>query len=346
MALVQLLTPESTAEKVQELVAFFATRLLLKRYRKDVRDDSAPAAVAECEAAFEKLARDAISTVEGGETLDAMVWLDICADFSKTWLEVCHWVSPKKLREFFSTTIGAMWVRVSEVPAAREQPPVDLKWYKNPEGNAPVQPCICPACNVMCNSLAQFVAHTQGKSHKSLAKAYIKQHAGVKKVEAVLCSPGSQKGLRQSRAQAEKAAKKKNKEKVDPKVASCDEASSSSAHSTPSVSASNVCTPPMRHTLWGSVCSSAAGSLMALPEVTSTENDSSDEDTVVLPGDDEACHRREALQSQLSVLTDFTDNGSIVSKGSLSWGDLPKAVINSPVQGDIFLFSCNKHSIW
>eukprot|EP01060_Flectonema_neradi_P041440 TRINITY_DN984_c0_g1_i2.p1 TRINITY_DN984_c0_g1~~TRINITY_DN984_c0_g1_i2.p1 ORF type:complete len:306 (+),score=71.04 TRINITY_DN984_c0_g1_i2:78-995(+) len=162
--------PTTVDEKVAVLTEFFSNRLLLKRYRKNTREEN-PAIVVECEMAFEKIARQVVAELEEGEPLDAMSWLDVCTDFSDRWIEVSHWISPKKFREFVSENIGGEWVRVEEIPAHKEQPPVDLKWYKNPEGCTPVQPCVCPLCNVVCNSYAQYKAHSQGRTHRALARA-------------------------------------------------------------------------------------------------------------------------------------------------------------------------------
>eukprot|EP01060_Flectonema_neradi_P041441 TRINITY_DN984_c0_g1_i3.p1 TRINITY_DN984_c0_g1~~TRINITY_DN984_c0_g1_i3.p1 ORF type:complete len:478 (+),score=123.35 TRINITY_DN984_c0_g1_i3:113-1546(+) len=168
--------------KVAVLTEFFSNRLLLKRYRKNTREEN-PAIVVECEMAFEKIARQVVAELEEGEPLDAMSWLDVCTDFSDRWIEVSHWISPKKFREFVSENIGGEWVRVEEIPAHKEQPPVDLKWYKNPEGCTPVQPCVCPLCNVVCNSYAQYKAHSQGRTHRALARAQMKK--GVRVVEPI-----------------------------------------------------------------------------------------------------------------------------------------------------------------
>eukprot|EP01059_Diplonema_ambulator_P002135 TRINITY_DN1176_c0_g1_i1.p1 TRINITY_DN1176_c0_g1~~TRINITY_DN1176_c0_g1_i1.p1 ORF type:complete len:540 (+),score=222.57 TRINITY_DN1176_c0_g1_i1:114-1622(+) len=172
-------------EKVAVLNDFFCNRLLLKRFRKDTRDKAeTPQHVLECERAFDGLARKAVAESGLGRKLDAMEWVTLCTAFSSKWIDVCHWISPKKLREFFTAHINAEWLRVDEVPSAMEQPPVDLKWYKNPEGCTPVQPCLCPLCNVVCNSLAQYKAHSQGRTHRSLARAYAKKNGG-KQVEPV-----------------------------------------------------------------------------------------------------------------------------------------------------------------
>eukprot|EP01064_Diplonema_japonicum_P030870 TRINITY_DN534_c3_g5_i3.p1 TRINITY_DN534_c3_g5~~TRINITY_DN534_c3_g5_i3.p1 ORF type:complete len:538 (+),score=165.45 TRINITY_DN534_c3_g5_i3:47-1615(+) len=172
-------------EKIGVLNDFFCNRLLLKRFRKDTRDKAGvPQHVLECERAFNELAQKAVRDTTEGLKLDAMEWVGLCTTFSSKWIDVCHWISPKKLREFFTAHIAAEWVRVEEVPASKEQPPVDLKWYKNPEGCTPVQPCLCPLCNVVCNSLAQYKAHSQGRTHRSLARAYAKKNGG-KQVEPV-----------------------------------------------------------------------------------------------------------------------------------------------------------------
>ena len=165
-----MVTTAATEGKVAVLTEFFSNRLLLKRYRKNTREEN-PSIVLECETAFEKIANQAVAEVEEGGPLDAMNWLDVCTEFSDRWIEVSHWISPKKFREFVSENIGGEWVRVEEIPAHKEQPPVDLKWYKNPEGCTPVQPCVCPLCNVVCNSYAQYKAHSQGRTHRALARA-------------------------------------------------------------------------------------------------------------------------------------------------------------------------------
>eukprot|EP01064_Diplonema_japonicum_P030869 TRINITY_DN534_c3_g5_i2.p1 TRINITY_DN534_c3_g5~~TRINITY_DN534_c3_g5_i2.p1 ORF type:complete len:306 (+),score=94.43 TRINITY_DN534_c3_g5_i2:47-919(+) len=170
-------------EKIGVLNDFFCNRLLLKRFRKDTRDKAGvPQHVLECERAFNELAQKAVRDTTEGLKLDAMEWVGLCTTFSSKWIDVCHWISPKKLREFFTAHIAAEWVRVEEVPASKEQPPVDLKWYKNPEGCTPVQPCLCPLCNVVCNSLAQYKAHSQGRTHRSLARAYAKKNGGKQPV--------------------------------------------------------------------------------------------------------------------------------------------------------------------
>ena len=174
--------PETTEGKVAVLTEFFSNRLLLKRYRKNTREEN-PSIVLECETAFEKIANQAVAEVEEGGPLDAMNWLDVCTEFSDLWIEVSHWISPKKFREFVSENIGGEWVRVEEIPAHKEQPPVDLKWYKNPEGCTPVQPCVCPLCNVVCNSYAQYKAHSQGRTHRALARTQMKK--GVRVVEPI-----------------------------------------------------------------------------------------------------------------------------------------------------------------
>ena len=185
--------PASTSEKVALLTDFFGVRLLLKRYRKDKRDGSVPAAVVECESSFQQIAVNAVAMVENGIPLDAVVWADMCSDFSARWIECCHWVSPRKLREFFASNIGAVWTRVDDVPASKEQPPVDLKWYKSLEGSNPVQPCMCPLCNVVCNSKAQYTAHAQGRTHKTLARAYAKKNGCSSDVAPVLMARSSSK---------------------------------------------------------------------------------------------------------------------------------------------------------
>ena len=188
-----IVIPPTHAGKVAAICDFFSTRLLLKRYRKDQRepDTEVPAAVAECEAAFALLAESAVCSVEAGQALDAVVWVNYCADFSELWLEVSHWVSPKKMRGFLTEHIGAEWVRAEEVPVEKEMPPINLKLYKNPQGHHPVMPCLCPVCEVLCNSQAQYTAHAQGRSHKMLARLHSRR-TGYKLVEPLLLFRGGQ----------------------------------------------------------------------------------------------------------------------------------------------------------
>ena len=177
--------------KIEKVTHFFGTRLLLKRFRQGVRDSlegPLPAALPRCEARFEELASYAVATTEGGLPLDAVQWADWFCCFSTEFMEVCHWVSPKKMREFLENNIGAEWIRCDEVPLEREAPPVDLKWYKNPEGVTKVQQCMCPLCNVMCNSIAQYDAHAEGRTHKSHARTFLKKNPGAT-VEPIPISP-------------------------------------------------------------------------------------------------------------------------------------------------------------
>eukprot|EP00659_Diplonema_papillatum_P003816 gene3816-5950_t len=163
--------------KVAVLTEFFSNRLLLKRFRKENREGAAPEEVLACEREFATMSLDIVRHAQHG-ALDAPYWADACSDFSEKWIQVCHWISPRRMREFATVNIGAVWDKESEVPIFKEQPPVDLKWYKNPNGCTPVQPWLCPLCRVVCNSLAQYKTHAQGRTHKSLARAFQKQHPG------------------------------------------------------------------------------------------------------------------------------------------------------------------------
>eukprot|EP01063_Lacrimia_lanifica_P026207 TRINITY_DN348_c0_g3_i1.p1 TRINITY_DN348_c0_g3~~TRINITY_DN348_c0_g3_i1.p1 ORF type:complete len:279 (+),score=98.68 TRINITY_DN348_c0_g3_i1:75-911(+) len=156
---------------VEVLMEFFCTRLLLKRYRKGNREGPVPMEVRACEAEFRALATRAVVEVEQGAPLDAMVWCDLCSGFSAEWMTAAHWVSPKKFREHLTATIGAAWVREEEVPADREQPPVDLKWYKA-KGCDTVESVRCPCCDIQCNSPVQYRAHVQGRAHKAAARKW------------------------------------------------------------------------------------------------------------------------------------------------------------------------------
>eukprot|EP01065_Artemidia_motanka_P018262 TRINITY_DN21580_c0_g1_i1.p1 TRINITY_DN21580_c0_g1~~TRINITY_DN21580_c0_g1_i1.p1 ORF type:complete len:332 (+),score=37.85 TRINITY_DN21580_c0_g1_i1:51-998(+) len=161
-------------DDVEALMSFFSSRLLLKPFRPSPGVGAMvepPLAVRACEAAFRELAERAVRAAELGEELDALEWLDVCAHFSAQWFSVCHWLSPKRLREFFGEAIGVSWKNVDAVPADREQPPVDLKLYKNPEA-APAQPYLCAVCGVHCNSLGQYRAHTRGRAHTAAARRY------------------------------------------------------------------------------------------------------------------------------------------------------------------------------
>ncbi|KAJ9464555.1 hypothetical protein DIPPA_52918 [Diplonema papillatum] len=171
------------SHRVGEITSFFSNRLLLKKYRSEGRDGMLPEDVAVCEAEFLGLAKRAVCEMNAGP-LDAVVWANLCASFSQRWIEVCHWVSPKKFREFLSGTLSARWLNEEDIETDLELPPVDLKWYKNPAGCVPVQPCICPVCRVFCNSMSQYKAHAQGRIHRSLARMFSKKNGG-KHVEPV-----------------------------------------------------------------------------------------------------------------------------------------------------------------
>ena len=172
-----LLRRDPFEEKVAVLTNFFGTRLLLRRYRIGKRDPSSalPPAVAECEAAFHTLATTLVKLASDNVPLDAVVWAERCSDFSEHWISCCHWISPRKLREFCSENLNAKWINVEEVPLAKEQPPVDLKWYKSLEGSDPPTKCMCPLCHVNCNSRVQYDAHCKGRHHKILAREYARK---------------------------------------------------------------------------------------------------------------------------------------------------------------------------
>eukprot|EP01062_Namystynia_karyoxenos_P056079 TRINITY_DN47034_c0_g1_i1.p1 TRINITY_DN47034_c0_g1~~TRINITY_DN47034_c0_g1_i1.p1 ORF type:complete len:491 (+),score=185.37 TRINITY_DN47034_c0_g1_i1:100-1572(+) len=182
---------QRAGELVDSVMEFFSTRLLLKRYRRVADPETGlfpelPSEVLECEAAFRGLATTAAIVTLQGEELDAVDWADICEDFSAGWLECCHWISPKKLREFFAERLGAQWCNESQVAPEKERPPRDLKWYKNPEGCRPAQPCVCSVCGVVCNSLAQYRAHAQGLKHRQAART--QQQNGGEPPEPMPCS--------------------------------------------------------------------------------------------------------------------------------------------------------------
>eukprot|EP01063_Lacrimia_lanifica_P038291 TRINITY_DN80_c0_g2_i5.p1 TRINITY_DN80_c0_g2~~TRINITY_DN80_c0_g2_i5.p1 ORF type:complete len:497 (+),score=198.06 TRINITY_DN80_c0_g2_i5:59-1549(+) len=174
----------AAASPVDVLVEFFSTRLLQKRFRPGNRTEASPE-IAACEAEFRAACQRAADAVADGKALDALEWLDMCSAFSEKWMEVCHWVSPKKFREHLTATIGAEWAREDEIPEERELPPIDLKWYKTPEGVDSVQPCVCPVCSIVCNSLAQYKAHAQGRMHKTHARTWSRLHGG-KEVEPMM----------------------------------------------------------------------------------------------------------------------------------------------------------------
>eukprot|EP01063_Lacrimia_lanifica_P026196 TRINITY_DN348_c0_g1_i1.p2 TRINITY_DN348_c0_g1~~TRINITY_DN348_c0_g1_i1.p2 ORF type:complete len:552 (+),score=304.32 TRINITY_DN348_c0_g1_i1:75-1730(+) len=163
---------------VEVLMEFFCTRLLLKRYRKGNREGPVPMEVRACEAEFRALATRAVVEVEQGAPLDAMVWCDLCSGFSAEWMTAAHWVSPKKFREHLTSVLGAAWTREEEIPEEREQPPVDLKWYKANDGTQSAQRCMCVVCDVQCNSMAQYRAHAQGRMHKVNARQWSRQNHG------------------------------------------------------------------------------------------------------------------------------------------------------------------------
>ena len=319
-------TPEmsevkSAEEKVGLLEEFFGTRLLLKRFRKDVREE-APERVLECEDAFRALAVKAVAQVEAGRPLDALLWLEICADFSDSWLDVCHWVSPKKLREFFTNTIGAEWERVSEVPAAREQPTVDLKWYKYPDGNSVVQPCLCPVCDLVCNSIAQYTAHAQGKNHKTLAKSYCLKN-NVATVEAVPCPAGAKGEQRRERGE------KKRRNNVPSDDASGDSDGAPNLPSWDALSQANR-----------SIDNSSDDGDDAVPlfmRKASADSNPTEQNTHEPQGQDVLVSlvRSPSLMSSSNV-------GERSFKSGFTWDDLPQ---ESSVAVDTFLF-CDTRSIW
>eukprot|EP00755_Sulcionema_specki_P026147 Sspe_Gene.84951::Locus_55785_Transcript_1_1_Confidence_1.000_Length_842::g.84951::m.84951 len=155
-----------------ELMEFFSNRLLLKRYRLVTRgEEPPPPAVLECEKAFHRLAIEATEAARTGTALDALAWAHTCTDFSNEWIDVCHWISPKKFREFLTDRIGVRWYDADKVPADMETPPVNLKWYKNPGGGT-AQQHSCRVCGVICNSLAQYKAHAQGRTHRALLRTH------------------------------------------------------------------------------------------------------------------------------------------------------------------------------
>eukprot|EP01063_Lacrimia_lanifica_P038290 TRINITY_DN80_c0_g2_i4.p1 TRINITY_DN80_c0_g2~~TRINITY_DN80_c0_g2_i4.p1 ORF type:complete len:508 (+),score=212.32 TRINITY_DN80_c0_g2_i4:59-1582(+) len=196
----------AAASPVDVLVEFFSTRLLQKRFRPGNRTEASPE-IAACEAEFRAACQRAADAVADGKALDALEWLDMCSAFSEKWMEVCHWVSPKKFREHLTATIGAEWAREDEIPEERELPPIDLKWYKTPEGQEAVQPCVCPACKIECNSLAQYRAHSQGRMHKRQSRRWARRNGG-KAVEPVLID-GTEEATTPKKALEKKNQKKR-----------------------------------------------------------------------------------------------------------------------------------------
>eukprot|EP01063_Lacrimia_lanifica_P030531 TRINITY_DN4862_c0_g2_i1.p1 TRINITY_DN4862_c0_g2~~TRINITY_DN4862_c0_g2_i1.p1 ORF type:complete len:319 (+),score=92.61 TRINITY_DN4862_c0_g2_i1:54-1010(+) len=162
---------------VEKLTTFFSTRLLLRRYRPSNRGEAVvPEAVGQCERAFRALAERAVADVNAGKVLDAMEWMETCTEFSEEWIDFCHWISPKKLREHLTEIVGAQWCREEEIPAERELPPWDLKLYK--ADMSLVQQYACPCCEVECNSLAQYKGHAAGHRHKTNAEAWALNNGG------------------------------------------------------------------------------------------------------------------------------------------------------------------------
>ena len=187
-------TPSSFEATVKLVSDFFSTRLLLKRYRRDKRDETVPHSVVECEQEFEQIVRCAVSLTDAGVALDAVQWADICTAFSARWNNTCHWVSPRKLRDFLSVNAGSKWTRVESVPPEKEQPAVDLKWYKSLEGSNPITPCMCHLCEVICNSKLQYQAHVQGRTHRTQAKNFLKNGGSASELVSVPVPPEKRGG--------------------------------------------------------------------------------------------------------------------------------------------------------
>ena len=177
------------------LLDFFCCRLLLKRYRKHNGEgtnspqlssasssSSFPGSqtpeVVLCIDGYEALVDRALeewnSLAEHPKELCAVQWAEHCWAFSNDWLSYCHWVCPGKFRDSLTKHAGVVWKNEADVAQEHLQPPIDLKSYKNPQGSAAVSQ-VCHLCKVPCNSLAQYKAHIQGRTHRALARSQPQQ---------------------------------------------------------------------------------------------------------------------------------------------------------------------------
>eukprot|EP01064_Diplonema_japonicum_P013136 TRINITY_DN2053_c2_g4_i1.p1 TRINITY_DN2053_c2_g4~~TRINITY_DN2053_c2_g4_i1.p1 ORF type:complete len:546 (+),score=191.09 TRINITY_DN2053_c2_g4_i1:57-1640(+) len=156
----------------------FSSRLLRKAYRPERRHQGCPADVFQCEEEFMALVKQSETT----QPMDRGEWHRLCNEFSDKWEHICHWVHPSRLADFLTENLELEWV--GEYPIRPE-----TKSKSKVKSNVKAQRFKCSECDVVCNSYAQYVIHSQGSRHKECVE--YKVHTEILKGNIGYKSPGA-----------------------------------------------------------------------------------------------------------------------------------------------------------
>eukprot|EP01059_Diplonema_ambulator_P036895 TRINITY_DN948_c0_g2_i1.p1 TRINITY_DN948_c0_g2~~TRINITY_DN948_c0_g2_i1.p1 ORF type:complete len:234 (+),score=41.35 TRINITY_DN948_c0_g2_i1:125-826(+) len=133
--------------------SMFSSRLLRKAYRPGRRHQGCPVDVYECEKEFMHLVH--ISRTQ--QPMDRAEWHRLCNEFSDKWEHICHWVHPGRLADSLTRNFELVWTGT--------QPPAPVEKHRA-KSHVKAQRFKCSECDVICNSFAQYLIHSQGSRHR------------------------------------------------------------------------------------------------------------------------------------------------------------------------------------